>query len=81
MKRRLNKHSIELDQDMTNLSLYYLDKILLHYNKTLKNFSGLPLIPINFKPVNFNKSPNFCNYQPSYDLIALKLLADTNLKV
>ena len=68
----MNKESIKLDQGMTYLSLFFLNKILLRYKKSLNNFSGLSKIPIDFSPTKFYKIPNFEEYHSSFDLNALK---------
>jgi len=49
-RKRLNDFTIEINDDMYNLSLYYLNEILSTYNKNLKDYVGLPILPINYNP-------------------------------
>ena len=49
-RNRLKDHTIELDIDLINLSLYHLNQILERNNKSLKNFLGIPQLPLNYIP-------------------------------
>ena len=75
-KKRLNNHELVLNQEMTNLSLYYIDQILQSYNKSIKDF-GLPQLPLDYDPnktilSNFEKN-KFIREHTAYDKESLAL--------
>ena len=53
-KIRLNDQNLTFNDEMFNLTLYYLNEILSTYNKNIKDFVGLPLLPDNYTPSNVN---------------------------
>jgi len=70
-KIRLNNDSLEINDDMLNLSLYYLNEILSTYNKTINDFAGMPRLPDGYDPnstlLNNFELNKFIRNQTGYD--------------
>ena len=47
---KFNNPILPLNEDMLTLSLYFLNEILNTYNKSLRDFHGLPMLPLNYNP-------------------------------
>ena len=76
-KNRLKDNKLVFNQEMSNLSLYYIDQILQSYNKSIKDF-GLPQLPHNYDPnntilSNFEKN-KFIREHTAYDKETLKVV-------
>ena len=75
-RNRLNDKNLQLNNEMINISLYYLNKILDQQQKSLINFPGLPTLPKEFNPnndvANFEKN-RFIREHQAYNKEALKL--------
>ena len=77
-KIRLKDPYLILNQSMFDLSLFYLDEIFQTYNKSLKDFYGLPQLPPHYDPnktllTNFEKN-KFLREHTAYDKEAQSLI-------
>ena len=74
-KIRLNNVSLIVNQDILNLNIFFINEIMQNYNKVIKDFPGLPLLPLNYITGDYfiNSQKNkFIREQTSYDKEALK---------
>ena len=70
-RQRLNNKELQLNSDMLNLSLFYLNEILEQHKKNLANFPGIPQLPIGYDPnttilLNFERN-RFIREHMAYD--------------
>ncbi len=86
-KIRLNTSIIAINQEIINLTIFYLNELLQDYNKTTQDFHGLPILPIDY---NLNTNQIFLNNidknkfiteQKNYDKEALKIIHDRSKKL
>ena len=78
---RLNETYIQFNENIQNLTIFSLNEDLESYNKTTKNFYGLPILPVDFNPRSALSDQNFISNQfirdhLCYDREKLKKFAD-----
>ena len=65
---KFNNPILPLNEDMLTLSLYFLNEILNTYNKSLRDFHGLPMLPLNYNPnsiiLHDNETNKFNSIKP-----------------